>query len=261
MKKLFITISSVLSLLLFTGYAGAQSPSANPSGTPATTDAEKEQKLIDQINNLKEKVASKVAELRLVEKRGIIGIVTEVSGNKITLSDTADQTRLIDVDELTNFSSPSAKGTFGISDISKGTKLSIVGLYNKQSKRILARFVESYIVPSFVTGIVVDVDSANFTMTVLSENKNETIVDIENVTRTSTYTEEDDITRAGFSKIAQGDRVHVIGYPDRREKNRITGTRILIFPDLPKNPKINIPDSIKNEEEEITPTVTGRATQ
>lgn len=256
-KKLIATL-----LLLFTGFSNtvyAQTPTKQPNGltsTPAATEAEKEQKLIDQINTLKEKVASKVAELKLVEKRGITGIVTQVSGNKITLADTQNASRSVDVDELTEFSSPGSKEAFGISDISKGTNLSIIGLYNKQSKRILARFVETVTLPTFVTGVVTETDRANFTLTVQPENQTPVLVDIENVTRTSEYTEEDDVVRAGFSKIAAGDRVHIMGYPNKDEKARITATRVLIFPELPKNPKILLPET---SEEDTSPTPpTGR---
>ncbi len=240
----------VLLLILCFGLSNtvyAQAPTKEPTNTPAATEAEKEQKLIDQINTLKEKVASKVAELKLVEKRGTIGVVTQASGNKITLTDTQNATHSIDVDELTKFSSPGSKEAFGISDISKGTSLSVIGLYNKQSKRILARFIETTTIPTFVTGAVSEVDRANFTVTVLSESQTKVLVDIENITRTSEYTDEDDVARSGFSKIAIGERIHVMGYPNKDEKARITATRILVFPELPKNPKIDLPNESADE--------------
>lgn len=253
MKKLFILIAIIITVTLIP-QAIAQ------TATPAATNAEKDEKLIEQINNLKEKVASKVAELKLVERRGVVGIVSQISGNKINLTDTTDQSRLIDVDELTEFSSPSARGTFGISDITKGSKISVVGLYNKQSKRLLARFVETVTIPVFLTGVVTEVDKANFTVSVASENQINTIVDIENVTRTSTYTDEDELTRAGFSQITIGDRVHVVGFANSSTPNRITGTRIIRFPELPDNPKISVPPGIEQEDTTPTPTGTTRRT-
>src|SRR3990167_5640769 len=80
-------------------------------------------------------IASRVAQLKLVEKRGIIGTVTNVTNTQITLSDIQNNTRFIDVDELTKFTSAKSKETFGISDITKGTTLGILGLYNKDSRR------------------------------------------------------------------------------------------------------------------------------
>lgn len=260
--KIIILILSVSLLALF-GYGTNTQKTNALTTTPTVTLApklsptggglDKEQKLIDQINSLKEKVASKVAELKLVEKQGIIGAVEEVEGNKITAVDLNNETRIIDVDELTKFSSPSAKASFGISDITKGTTLGVIGLYNKQSKRILARFVDVITVPQYISGAISDIDKANYTVTVLSDDQNKTIVDIENFTKISSYTDDNDITKSGFSKLTVGDRVYTVGYPNKNEKHRITGTRILVFPDIPNNPKIHLPESAPSEEPSTTP--------
>ena len=77
---------------------------------------------------------------KLVEKRGIIGTVTDSSDTQITVTDIAGNIRFVDVDELTKFYSSDSK-TFGISDIKNGMTIGVLGLYNKQSRRILAREV------------------------------------------------------------------------------------------------------------------------
>ncbi len=51
----------------------------NPA-TPSASDSEIRDQLIENI-------ASRVAELKLVEKRGIVGVVTDVSNTQITISD------------------------------------------------------------------------------------------------------------------------------------------------------------------------------
>ncbi len=247
-----ITFSTILSMAL-PAFAVSVTPTkteptptsakAKQTPTPETTSEDKQQTLINQINNLKEKVASKVAELKLVEKRGIIGVVTQASDNKITLTDGFGETRFVDVDELTKFSSVNAKGTFGISDITTGMPISVIGLYNKDSRRLLARFVNEYIVPIFISGQITDVDKINYTITVVNEQQKKTLIDIENITRTSTYNEDDGLTKAGFSKIETGQRVHVMGYLNKEDKKRLTATRIITFPSLPKNPKISLPEA------------------
>src|ERR1035437_9874018 len=68
--------------------------------------------LLEKVAN---EIASKTAQLNLVEKRGIIGTVTDSSGTQITLSDLNGNIRFVDVDELTKFSSSSSK-SYGISD-------------------------------------------------------------------------------------------------------------------------------------------------
>lgn len=227
------------------------------TATPKPTVSNGE-KLIDEINNLREKVASKVAELNLVEKRGSFITVTQITGNKITGNDFQNTTRIIDVDELTKFSSPSAK-SFGISDITSGSKISVIGLYNKQSKRLLARFINSENLPAIFSGAITEIDKVNFTITVLSEDKRITLVDIENITKTSSYSKEEGIKKLGFSKLIVGDRVHIVGFNNIDEKNRVSATRVLALPELPKNPKITI-DQASDSSEDISATPSGRIT-
>ncbi len=217
------------------------------------------EKLMDEINNLREKVASKVAELNLVEKRGAYLTVSEVSGNKITGNDLNDSTRLIDVDELTKFASGSSK-TFGISDITKDTRIGIIGLYNKQSKRILARFITTETLPVFISGIVTEIDKTNFTITVKSEDKKSTTVDIENITKTSTYSKEDGLTKLGFSKLNVSDRAYVVGFQNLEDNNRVSATRILIFPESPKNPNIEVTQASSDSFDKTTATPTKKVT-
>lgn len=208
----------------------------------------------DLINNLKERIASRVAELKLVEKRGIIGIVTDVSDTQITLSDLQNNTRFVDVDEITKFSSPSSKGSFGISDIKKGEKLGILGLYNKQSRRILGRFVNVVTLPKAINGVVAAIDNINFSLTFVTEDQGNLNVEIEKITKTSTYTKDAGVTKSGFTKIKEGMRAYVFGFPDIKDKKTIIASRIIIFPDIPKNPKITIEESALTPDETIVPS-------
>lgn len=228
MKHLVVIFIFIVSFLFFYWGASAQTPAASPTTT-----------LEQQINDLKDRIASKVATLKLVEKRGIIGTTIDVTNTQITLSDLGDKTRFVDVDELTKFASSSAK-EFGISDISKGVTLGTLGLYNKDSKRLLARFVETIVLPKTFHGVVVEKDSEDFTIT-LATVKTEIAIDIETTTKTRAYTKEGGLTASGFSKIKVGDRVFVAGFEDKQDKNRIIGERIILFGELPKNPRIQTP--------------------
>lgn len=205
-----------------------------------------------QISNLKDKIASRVAQLKLVDKRGIIGIVTDVNPTQITLTDMKGNTRFVDVDELTKFSSPSAKSNFGISDITKGSMLGILGLYNKESRRILARFVDSMTLPTYISGAVSDIDPKNYSLTILTAQKDSYTVDVENVTRTYSYDDTTSLTKSGFSKILIAERINVIGFADAKNPKHIVATRILIFPTLAIDPHIVI---IKPQDLQLQGTV------
>ncbi len=253
MQKVTLFLATLL-LALFstTPFANAAvTPTAPTAVSPSTQ--QQQETLANQIDQLKEKIASRVAQLNLVEKRGIVGTVTDASNNQITLTDVQGNIRFVDVDELTKFSSPSAKANFGISDIVKGTTLGAYGLYNKESKRLLARFVDVLVLPSYTSGEISSVDKANYTLTVMDETGKQTVVDIENFTRTTEYSKTGDGTRYGYSKLQTGMRLIVIGYPNRKQKNRVTATRIMYFPGAAKDPKITLPEPALSETK-ITPS-------
>ncbi|MGI8419590.1 MAG: DUF5666 domain-containing protein [Candidatus Levyibacteriota bacterium] len=191
-----------------------------------------------QINQLKDKIASRVSELNLVEKRGIIGVVSSVSSNQINVTDMNGTALAIDVDEITKFTSPSNKATFGISDLAKGTKVSILGLYNKESKRILARFIDTQVDPTRYEGVIASIDKKNDNIIVETADQKQVTVSIDTTTKISSSDNGAALVRYGFSKLNVGDRVFVVGYPDKKDTNMLDATRIIDFQNVPKDPNI-----------------------
>ena len=230
MKQKILILLFLFSLLLF-NTSSVWAATLTPTPLPGA--------LEQQISDLKDKIASRVAQLKLVDKRGIIGIVTDVTQTQITLTDMKGNTRFVDVDELTKFSSPTAKSSFGISDITKGTTLGVLGLYNKESRRILARFVDVLILPISFSGAVSDTDAQNFVVTVITTDKKTYTVDIENVTKTMSF-DGASLLKSGFSKIQQGQRIMIIGFVDKTNSKHITASRVLLFPTLPIDPSITV---------------------
>lgn len=258
-----ILIITLLALGCTTFPASAQTPgptTSSPTVSPATTisDSKNNDSLTEKINDLKDKIASRVAELNLVEKRGIMGSVIERTDTQIIIKDIAGISRSIDVDEITKFASP-GKTNFGISDIEKDDVVGAVGIYNKQSKRILARFVDVINLPIVINGVVTKTDDDEFTITITSIDKKNYIVDVEKITKTSEYTKENGIEKSGFTDIRIGERSIVTGYLDNDEADRITATRILLFPEYPKDPRINVSITPEPTEDETTPTPTARS--
>ncbi len=219
-----------------------------PTATPTPIGGQSIDGLDKQLNNLKERIASRVAQLNLVDKRGIVGTVTDVNGTQITITDIQGNTRYIDVDELTQFMSTSSK-QIGISDITKGSAIGILGLYNKESKRILARFIDEMTLPTLISGAVTNIDKENYEITVSTPDKKDRIVEIDTITKTVVYGKDTGLVRSGFSKIQQGERVFVVGYPDTKNNTKLIAGRIIRMPDVAVNPKIVI---LKPDEMGIT---------
>ncbi len=226
MKKSFLILSLIAFFLSLVPPAYAAAP----------TPADKTQELRDQLIT---NIASRVAQLKLVEKRGIIGKVLDVTNTQITVTDSQNNTRFVDVDELTKFSNPTNKGTYGISDITKDTTIGILGLYNKESRRILARFVNVITIPFIIHGGVAKVDSENFSISVTTIEGKQITIDVESLTRSNSYTAKDGSVRSGFSKIKDNYNIIAIGALNTKDKNRMTATRIIFFPEIPPSPKVN----------------------
>jgi len=209
-----------------------------------------------KIDDLKERVASRVAELNLVEKRGVMGTVTDTSGNEITIQDINGNTRIVDVDELTEFSSEDKD--FGISDIKKEDELGITGLYNKDSRRILARFVNKVTLHTLIVGVVSEINSDDFSITVLNENKKEFLVDVESLTRSFSYEEDGNLVKSGFSKIKVSENVVVFAFPNASDEERLTASKLFHFPDIPPNPNIPFVQTIVPQTTTVPSTGSGK---
>lgn len=183
MKK--TTIILLITVFLVTPTISFAQSTAPKEDEPTPTAS----KFDSRIDILKNKVASKVAELNLVEKRGFIGTVESTGKNSITLTDLNGNTRMVDVDELSKFNSET-NDDFDITNIKKGSKIGVAGLYNKESRRLLARFVNEISIPLFLQGVLSEKDVKNFTVKITTEENKTYLVDIENITKSLSLTME-----------------------------------------------------------------------
>lgn len=200
---------------------------------------------IEQIQKIKDIVASKVAELNLVEKRGFIGTVASTSTSQITVKDPSSAQRTIDIDDLTTFTGDD-DDSFGISDIKEGNKLIFIGLYNKDTKHLLARQIrKATAIPTITSGIATAVDTKNFVITIINENNQKTEVDVEKSTKTLSLKKGEDFEKSGFSKIKVYERVLIVGLPDPNDTKRINALRVIHFLDIAPSVKMKIHAGVK----------------
>ncbi len=234
MKKLYINILlivialSPISYLHSPTYAATPTTNPKPSQNVVPTNAED----LEKIQKIKDIVASKVAELNLVEKRGIIGIIKEVSGMRIVITDIKGNTRQIEADELTKFSLSNKDA--GISDLEKGKKYSFVGLYNRDTQKLLARTISSTsTIPAQFEGSISSIDVKGFQLTIVNEKGESKKIDIESSTKTSLADEEGDLVKSGFSKLEENERILAIGFWDKKDSTLMSATRLIHFKSVP----------------------------
>lgn len=228
----YLLIAFYLLSVMRPAFAVNISPSPTTKVSPSKdtpTDAAELQR-IEQIKNL---VASRVAELKLVDRVGFLGTVQESGNTQITIQDINETPISIDIDELTKFSD-SANNKFGISDIKKNDTVAAVGLFNKQTKRLLARLVtKMYSIPVYFEGILTDKDTKNFTFTARDEKGKERILNIESSTKILSFANVDDSpVKSGFSKINTGIRIFAAGFGDLKDKKILNVARMIAFLDL-----------------------------
>lgn len=214
MKKIAILLIISCQLLI----ASCATAYAQEKATPAASTKSK-------IDEIKEKIASTVAQLNLVSKRVFVGDITKLEKSVIAI-ERDGQAKIIDVDELTKYNKD-----LTFSDLEIGDSLVAIGIYNKETRRLLARFVFVKILPIQISGVVREVDIKGGTISVEDKKRNTIFtVDIEKSTKTTNYTKAEGITKSGLSKIEIGQRAHIHGLPSKDEENRITATRILLLP-------------------------------
>lgn len=245
MKKIFL----IITILILVSPSLSFAQTTDEETTEKKTDI---QKLDSKVDQIKDKVASRVAELKLVEKRGVVGIVESVNDNEIRINDLNDKTRIIEVDELTKYSSD--EGSFDLSDVEKGTKISAIGLYNKDSGKLLARFVNEISIPVFLNGVISNKDEDGFTITLSTIDERDYTVDVEKITKSFSFSD-GELETAGFAKLETMKNALVIGFVDPKDENRISASRIIIFPDVPKNPGIEV-DTPEPSKTSSSPTPT-----
>lgn len=241
-KKILFSIITIITLiLLIQTSASAISPTphdvtptgkAKPITTPPASPTNSPE--LDRIQKIKEMVAKKVQQLNLVEKRGIIGDIKDTSTTQIIIKDEDGNQRTIDIDELTKFQdSPGSSKTFGVSDIKAGNKLAFIGLYNKDTKRLLARFVtRATSIPEQLEGVITDKNVKDFTLTITTQKGTKKTIDIQVSTKIQLHTK-DGLVKSGFSKIETGQRIFVVGFPGLKDKTLFEASRVIVFQSIP----------------------------
>lgn len=225
----------VIGLFVYSHFIPVAQGATTPS--PTTTTSPTNSIDIEKIQRIKDIVASKVAELKLVEKRGIVGKIKENSNMHLVIYDIKGSTRNIDVDELTKFSISGKNGkdsSLGISDLKKDTLYSFVGLYNKDTQRLLARAItEADTIPVYFEGAIFSVNSKEYQIQVVNGKGEKKSIDIQSSTKTSLSTADGQLTKSGFSKLNVNERILIIGFADTKDSSLISASRVIHFTDIP----------------------------
>lgn len=227
MKRLGITAITIAALLT-AGRVHAQT-ATQAAGTPTPT-VVKDSKLED----LKERLATKVAELRQLTKRAIYGTIKATSVSTFTVETKTSDVKIELTDDITVIQVIKGKRTTLTSDnLEKGDAVTVFGDYDTGLELLKAKivFIQAAI-PTRVAGTVTETDEKAFTVTVKTPANQTYVIDVEKTTTALLWDKEKGIVKGGFSKIAVGDTLHVSGFPVPKKENRISASRLLALGNL-----------------------------
>lgn len=207
-----ITVSYVTSSVL------AQEPTPETSSAPVNQ---------EKVQELKEKLATKVAELRESQKRGFYGTVEALSKTSFTLV-TANSEVRVKLSEDTIIKDAASKD-IQVTDLKNTQTVSVLGLYDEETLQAKVILVKT--TPVVTSGTVESIDQKDATITVKNSAGDLIIYDYEKTTSADEYSLEDKkIAKSGLSRIDEGDRLIVWGTESDDEQNRYTAVKILRLP-------------------------------
>ncbi|EKE13956.1 MAG: hypothetical protein ACD_12C00731G0001 [uncultured bacterium] len=230
MKKIFLFVYLIIYLFgyLAVNVAG-QTPSATASSSPTV--------VIDKdIQQLKDKIANKVLEIRKQNNKAISGFVSKIDENSMKLNNNAEVNQVKFDDTLTKVFRVlgTTKKEIKTNDIAKNDYVIVSGVI--ADNVITANVVlidENFLVDS---GKITEINKENFNIKVLTSDKNTYSLDIETGTKQHMINIKTLLSEmVGFSKLKEGDTIHFVvkktaDPPASGKNNNYSAVKILIIP-------------------------------
>ncbi|MBI3954949.1 hypothetical protein HY338_00770 [Candidatus Gottesmanbacteria bacterium] len=230
---LFLTLAGFFVMNAFSASATAKTASSSDTTQDLDqilSDKNSSSSTLDklkQIRDLKEKIATKVTQIRQNSQGALYGQVKEVSTASITLVNLKEEHQII-LNSDVNFYSlvDTERKESSLSKITKGMFVSVFGIFDEGKKNLDPKFIYIQKFPVRIIGKIVDIDKASFAITV-KENQITTIVDIEKYTKTFKFNPSTDKwSQIGFSKLSVGDFIHIIAISDEKSEERVHAQKI-----------------------------------
>jgi len=210
-------------LSLFANKAFVQAQTATSTASPA------EESKAKQIEDLKERVATKVAELRNFQPKAISGKVKSQTVSTMTIETKTKDLKIELTDGIKVVQYLKNKRTkLTTDDVDNGDKVVVFGQYDMTIDILKAKFIliDNTAPIIYVNGIVKETSEVDFTLTVETQEGIVYIADVERGTKTNQW-RNSQLEKGGFSKISIGDIVHIVGTAVPKVDKRVSAMRIL----------------------------------
>ncbi len=219
-----LTLTTLMLAIAGNVYAATASPSASPTSTTAPTPNTKQL----QIESLKERLATKVAELRQTQSKAMFGTVKSISVSTLVIETKTKDVKIDLTDDIKVAQNIKGKRTkLTIDDVAKNDAVTVFGTYDATLDLLKAKFIFIQNKPvDRMTGVVTEINRDDFTLTIRTIEERSIVIDIETTSRTVRW-DGAEIIKSGYSKIALGDTLHITGTAVPKKENRYSAIRIL----------------------------------
>jgi len=187
-----------------------------------------------EIQDFKDKIASKVAELQKKDQKPVAGFVTATNKTQLTIKTDDKQTYQIKIDDiLTKIYkiSGATKKEVKLADLAKDDYIFVTGPLSDTTITANEIYLdEKYIVK---VGRVTEVDKENFSLSIMTTEKEQYTVSVETDTKQLMLNIKTlAVEKSGFSKIKEGDTVHFVVKKTQYDQkdNKFTASKILTIP-------------------------------
>lgn len=225
--KRFIEHIGLCILLLSFGtvaHAVTATPTSTLSATPTAVVSDKTK----QLEDLKDRLATKVAELQQSQRMAIYGTVSSVTATTFTVDAKTKNYKIELADDLKIYQILKGKRTaLTADDLSKNDIVTVFGLYDSTLDLLKAKivFIQNTD-PIQISGTITAVSKSDYTITINTKEQKTYIIDFETTTKTAVFngtTSE----KGGFSRFGVGDVIHVTGSAVPKKDARVSASRIL----------------------------------
>lgn len=227
MKKFILTGLLILGLTAFG--VNAQSPQASSGAkiSPTVTVDDRD------IQLFKNKVATKVAELREKNNRAIAGFVIRSKDGLIHIkSSDATEYDVKTDDNLTQYFqiNGSSKKEIKRDDIVKDDYVIISGILNDKTMDANVIYRDEYFFVA--SGKITAVNNVDFSLSIVDSEKDNITLDVEDSTKQYLLDVKTlELSKTGFSKIKEGDTIQLVAKrKDIRVPNKYAAVRYIVIP-------------------------------
>jgi len=192
----------------------------------STSSSEKE------VEILKEKIASKVAQLRQENNQAVSGKIINLSENQIEIKDKDDKKVLIKLDPtLTKYYriKNNQKKEINFSDLEKNNYVVVSGITTDKGINANLIFVDEKYLLEF--GRVIEINKDSYWLKINTITNENIILDIETYTKQLMLNIKDlQLEKTGFSKIKEGDMINFVAKDEKNENNHFSAQKIIVIP-------------------------------